>query len=111
MICKGTTRVVFLINKYAFKIPRFPWHMFLQGLLANRQERIFSGLWPELCPVVFAIPGGWLTVMRRAEPITNTVEFELQRAQLPIEIQTIAESKPSNYGWYNKQLVAIDYGS
>jgi hypothetical protein len=36
-------------------------------LLANMQERDLSKLgWPELCPVVFAVPGGRLVVMRRA---------------------------------------------
>src|SRR4051812_30431953 len=25
--------------------------------------------WPELCPVVYALPGGWLVVMQRATPL------------------------------------------
>jgi hypothetical protein len=49
----------------------------LYGLLAKMQERAFSKTgWPELCPVKFYIPGGFLVVMPYARPLT----FEEWRA-------------------------------
>src|ERR1051325_9135184 len=67
----GTHRTVYLIGKYAIKRPVFvEWRLFLLGLLANMQEARFSKMgWPELCPVVFSVPGGFLNVMRRTEPL------------------------------------------
>src|ERR1044071_6840615 len=69
----GCTRTVFLIGNYAIKIPStVEWRLFILGLLGNMQEAIFSKTgWPELCPVVFSIPGGWLLVMRRAKVLTD----------------------------------------
>jgi hypothetical protein len=43
------------------------WKHFLYGLLANMQEAQFSKTsWPELCPVLWSLPGGFLVVMPRA---------------------------------------------
>jgi len=36
------------------------------------QEREFSAeRWPQLCPVIFSLPGGFLVVMPRARPLTD----------------------------------------
>jgi hypothetical protein len=112
MIIKhGTTRVVILCGAYAFKFPTFrSWTLFLFGLLANMQEKLFSGVWEELCPVVFAIPGGFCTVMKRAQPIDESKWEELSQT-IPEHIFNIAESKSINYGWLDGKIVAIDYGS
>ena len=107
----GMTRNVLLIWKYAIKIPTFrSWKLFLRGLLANMQENEFSGVWPELCPVVFSVPGGVCSVMIRAEPISEK-QFDLEFEKIPEHIVIIAESKSQNYGYLNGKLVAIDYGS
>lgn len=70
----GIMREVFLIGRWAVKVPKLTrgWRNFLQGLLANMQERELSRRgYPQLCPVVFSIPGGWLVVMPRVEPLSN----------------------------------------
>lgn len=113
----GVTREVFLTKRYAIKIPkiRYGWKMFLEGLLANMQEREFSATgWPELCPVVFALPGGWLVVMRRAESLTDA-EFRsidpdswgvTSDYRVPVEAK-----KRSSFGKIDGRIVAVDYGS
>ena len=70
---RGVTREVLLLGGYALKIPSLrSWRCFLWGLLANIQEREFSLTgWPELCPVIFSAPGGFLTVMPRAAPLSD----------------------------------------
>ncbi len=48
-VTTGVTRTVFLCGRLAFKLPcmRYGWRLFLQGLLANMQEREFSRTrWP-----------------------------------------------------------------
>lgn len=87
----------------------------LGRLLANMQERDFGTTsWPELCPVLFSLPGGWLVVMRRAKPLTlaewHAFDGEAficcsRDAILPVE------NKPDSFGWLDGRIVAIDYGN
>ncbi len=88
------------------------WRCFLHGLLANHQEQTFSAMDdPRLCPVVFALCGGWLVVMRRARAMTDA-EFEAfdfdgwigAGGTLPLE------RKASSFGWLGGVTVAVDYG-
>lgn len=111
----GATRAVLLLGRLAMKVPRFAtWRTFLNGLLANMQEREFARMgWPELCPVLFSLPGGWLVVMRRAQPLTrdefnefDTREF-IERSDGVIPV----EEKLCSFGWIEGRIVAVDYGS
>lgn len=111
----GTTRTVILVRDWAFKIPSFvEWRLFLHGLLANMQERKFARTgWPELCPVLWSLPGGWLVVMRRARPLTRA-EFDdldceawLNKADYCVP----AEAKMDSFGWLGDKLVVVDYGN
>lgn len=113
----GMSRDVLCIGRWALKLPKLKtWRAFLIGLLANMQERDLSkrGCWPELCPVVFALPGGWLVVMRRATPLTDAqaealdplavLSPEDDRPSIP------AEPKASSFGMLDGRLVVVDYG-
>ena len=113
----GCTRRVLLIGRYAIKVPAMrEWRLFLLGLLANMQEAVFSKAgWPELCPVLFAVPGGFLIVMRRARVLTDE-EFHaldlghtcwLDRGDYVIP----AELKSDSFGYLDGRLVAVDYGN
>lgn len=111
----GTTRVVILLGGWAIKIPAWQeWRLFLLGLLANMQEcKFWETRWPELCPVLWAIPGGCLVVMRRARPLSkkefNTIDLKkwVNRGEyvIPVEI------KMDSFGWIDGNLVAVDYGN
>ena len=111
----GTTRIVFLVGDYAIKVPAMTeWRLFLLGLLANMQEALWSKTgWPELCPVVWAIPGGFLLVMRRARAMTrdefNTIDLNkwVQRQGYIVP----AETKMDSFGYLHGSLVAVDYGN
>jgi hypothetical protein len=116
----GITRIVILIGRWAIKVPcvRYSgqrWRCFLRGLLANMQERDVAATgWPELCPVLFAVPGGLLIVMRRASAMSNTewdafrydnfITLDGGRTLLPVE------NKPDSFGWLDGRVVAVDYG-
>ena len=117
----GTHRITYLIGDYAVKRPVLrPWRLFLCGLLANLQERTFSAAgWPELCPVIISVPGGWLNVMRRAEPLTRDQFFALNYSEwikggsdLPKGEWVIpVENKLDSFGILDGRIVAVDYGS
>lgn len=116
-ICRtGTTRLVILTKLYAIKIPNLlnGWDLFLRGLLGNQQEKIFSATgWVELCPVLFALPGGFLNVMPRARPLTTAEweEFDID-SFLENDFRIIpAERKRDSFGVLNGRIVAVDYGS
>jgi hypothetical protein len=119
---KGSTRSVILLWKWAVKIPTLKtWKLFLQGLLANMQEVEFSAAgWPELCPVVFSLPGGFVTVMRRANPLTEEEWLEITTGEDKDHIEDLIrkeeyevpiEEKIDSFGWLDGKLVAVDYGS
>lgn len=114
-ICHGTSRIVLLIGNYAVKVPSFvEWRLFLLGLLANMQERRFSEHgWEELCPVLWSIYGGFMIVMRRAEPLTRE-QFDSFDAEAWLERDDYvvpAEPKMDSFGWLDGKIVAIDYGN
>lgn len=113
----GVTRAVLLAGRFAIKVPkmRYGWRLFLQGLLANMQEREFSKAgWPELCPVLFSIPGGWLVVMRRARVMTDDEWpfFDAQAwAKASGKYIIPCEFKADSFGWLDGRVVVIDYGN
>lgn len=111
----GATRAVLLTDRLAWKVPRMStWRTFLNGLLANMQEREFARTgWPELCPVVFSLPGGWLVVMRRARPLTcdEFNDFDSREFITRSDGVIPVEEKPDSFGWLDGRIVAVDYGT
>lgn len=111
----GATRIVILTRRLAIKLPRFDsgWKALLVGLIANMQEAEFGRLgWPELCPVRFSLPGGFLVVMPRARPLDRQAWFALDyrrffasRGQV-----ALAEEKMDSFGIHDGRIVAVDYG-
>lgn len=112
----GISRAVLLVGPWAIKIPksRYGWPNFLRGLLANLQEARFSRAgWPELCPVVFALWGGWLIVQRRARHFTEEEwdRFDAEAFCDRGDYVVPAEAKSSSFGWLDGRAVAVDYGN
>lgn len=113
---QGITREVLLTRRYAIKIPKliYGWHKFLCGLLANMQERQFADAnLPGLCPVVFSLPGGWILVMRRAEPLTDEEwrAFDARSFCERPDCTVPAEFKRDSFGVLDGRIVAVDYGN
>ena len=117
---KGATRFVFLLRRVAVKIPCFySWEIFLNGVLANIQERRF---WremkhPMLARVIYGDPLGLCVVMERADetfsdagvPINDRRVLNLffarcVKACLPVDKHF------SNIGRFGNKLKLIDYG-
>ena len=115
----GATRCVLLVGTWAIKAPAMTeWRLFLLGLLANMQERLFwQTRWPELCPVLWSIPGGWLVVMRRARVMTESefAEFDVesftQCGSEDGQYVVPVEPKADSFGYLDGRVVAVDYGN
>src|SRR5262245_28958170 len=126
----GVTREVLLTGRYAIKLPKLTggWSFFLRGLLANMQERrCGAARWPELCPVVCSLPGGWILVMRRTEPLTDERWKQFRREligdetnyrrgfirpwnHVSAEYLVPVELKRDSFGLLDGCIVAVDYG-
>lgn len=113
IIKTGVTRLVILIGSIAFKLPRFDygWGGGLRGLLANMQEKTFHTLSDKACPVLFSIPGGWLIVMPRCQPLTDDQWNDLQSQGVYDYLPIPVEFKRDSFGVLNNEIVAVDYGS
>jgi hypothetical protein len=115
MIKRGATREVFIFKRFVVKIPSFrSWRLFLHGILANLQEKTFSGAHPMLMPVLFCL-AGFILVMPKCEQVFEQEELLLIEAldkQKNDDWYGFLESdfKPMNFGIYNGQVVKIDYG-
>lgn len=97
------------------KIPnaRYSFQHFLKGLLANMSERdtwrYNSGEYDDgkarlLCPVIWCSWGGWVLIMKRAEPMPEHYSYATNMAYFP------GDDKPDNYGLLDGRVVKIDYG-
>lgn len=90
------------------------WRHFLLGLLSNLQEaHLGRSGWPELCPVLWSIPGGFLLVMAAAEicsdenpPSSDLVQGLTSHPERRIPV----EAKADSFGLLDGRLVATDYG-
>jgi hypothetical protein len=112
----GCTRTVILIGGWAIKIPNFMdgWFYGLKGLLANLQEIALSQAgWPELCPVKFSLPGGWLVLMPAAIEMTDDefLHFDARYFCEKPGYVIPAEHKANSFGHLNGRIVVIDYGN
>lgn len=126
----GITRIVFLTNNYAIKIPnfRYSWIIFLKGLIANVSEQyLYRSSSDEnkklLCPVVWSSWGGWILVMSRVDTKRHYLEVynsakskdidpdwqTRERYKKWFDAGLSGDDKCANYGYLNEQLVKIDY--
>lgn len=128
IVWTGATRTVILTRRWAIKIPGawahrpgLWWRTILLGMLGNMQEASFTMLrHPKLCPVWFALPGGFALVMRRARSVSIAEYLDMLKdgradaffAPDPGDgFMVPAERKFDSLGWLDGRLVAIDYGS
>jgi hypothetical protein len=113
-IARGATREVILTKHYALKVPSIrSWELFLCGLLANTSEKVWSGFSQHLCPVLWSLPGGFLSVMPRIDTFDDHLDDDLyeeifgEKEGYTLEF---VENKPNHFGYYHGHIVAVDYG-
>lgn len=104
----GASRTTILMWRWAFKIPnvQWGWSPFLKGLLHNMSEKTWTDYDNRLCPVLWGVPGGFLNIMPRCEPLLPHEEYLIFRRVRDLNI----ELKPCSFGRLNGEIVAVDYG-
>ena len=107
----GATRRVFLIGRYALKIPRI--QVLRGGLCANRWERevwtVWQPMfgWQHICPVLFADPAGLLVIMPRCHPVAqHIVDASIEECHPDVN----HEPKAADHGYLEGRVVVVDYG-
>lgn len=110
---RGLTRTVFLIGRWAIKVPRASsnrdgvrgvlWAV-TRGIQANLSEANWSNWGPGVCPVRWSL-AGLINVYPRCEPVGPDEEVDYESLNFP----TASDRKPENVGWLNGELVWIDY--
>ncbi len=114
----GSTRLVFLIGKYAIKIPRCFVKMdnsfngrileFLKGWQANRTEYIWSQskIYDYLNPIRFSLLGSLIIIQDRVEEISKNEFYTLEQFNFGKY-----EHKIDSLGKIKNRIVIIDYGN
>lgn len=114
----GSTRLVFLIGSYAFKIPRCCVKLdnsfygrllgFLWGWESNRVEYVWSKskIYDYLNPIRLSLLWSLIIVQDRVEEISREEFFNLT----PFEFGGY-EHKIDSFGKLNNKIYIIDYGN
>ena len=118
-ICRnGITRAVLLIGPYAIKFPRwrYGWFKFLCGLRSNMIEWQFRRMANQFClaPTIWHIPGGFMNVQRRCEPLTDEEWESIDDPESDLKLMEWhgmdCDFKRDNFGTYYGVPVLLDYG-
>jgi hypothetical protein len=116
----GATRRVFVFKNFVIKIPNTQeYRLFLHGLLANLQEKLWSSIdRPDLAKVKFCDKLGLFLIMERAKVIGNDVSPDLLIPMLEEKYKDddmkefmLSDAKNSNWGYVKGILKKIDYGN
>ncbi len=115
---RGTTRRVFVIGPVALKFARHA-----RGAQCNLYEAtLYRSTTPTrramLCPVLACSPFGLVLVQRAADPLSEAEAHDLRSNDgfpdwdyVPPDDGCPFEFKASDWGWFNRRLVALDYSA
>jgi len=114
---KGVTRLVFLVGRFAIKIPNFTysWQNFLEGCLANCKEGNFCKQWksmPELNLVAKTYFSSWfglVNIQERVDQLDNPIWHVDTWCDERFK-GICSDIKNENFGVNKKgQVVCLDY--
>jgi len=103
----GSTRFVFVFNKFVIKFPIPVYRRCLYGLLSNIEENYKYHNKNEgiFCPIYFCFPLGLFLIMKKAEEITKD-EF----SKLPPIFSINEDFYLPNIGKIENNYYYVDYG-
>src|SRR5665647_112728 len=104
----GSTRRVFIFKTFVIKIPNTKeYRLFLYGLLANTQEKVFSSLKRcDLAKVKFCDKLGLILIMEKTEEIEENIDWLKFKEDLEEKYKNdnmkefmLSDAKPTNWGY------------
>ena len=109
----GTTRIVFLIGRYAIKLSNHGYchQHFLQGCYANWAERNYCKMFKDLpigdmvAPSIFCSWFGLFQIQKRCEPLNRDLTAKEEKMFKDV----CTDIKAENFGIYEGRLVCLDY--
>lgn len=116
---RGVTRTVFLISRYAVKVPslrgmgphgatlRGRLASLVRGIQANQSENVWSSFEPwqgRVAPVLRSWVGGIVQVYRRCQPLPRDYQGPLPQLR-----PCPGDLKAANFGLLDGQVVRVDY--
>jgi hypothetical protein len=117
-ISSGVTRTVYLVGKYAIKVPSGRGHCLggargvlagiAYGLLANQSEcewYDYQGWHGGVAPVLHSWLGGFVNVYPRCQPLPSHITED----QLPELDPDPGDCKLDNFGLLDGRIVRLDY--
>jgi len=126
-IKKGATRIVFVFKRNVVKIPNVnKYQLFLNGILANLQEKSFSKLGrKDLAKVKYCDRFGLFLIMERVTELDNeNIPIRRWKREMKkiyeddiLEEFMLSDLKPSNWGYIEgfgdveSRFVKFDYGN
>ena len=118
MIRKGTTRTVIVVGGFAVKLATDERGRRCNRFEADLYKRVNARRRAMLCPVLVCTPAGTALLMPAARPLTEKERDNLWETDgfpdwdyMPPDETEPFEYKPSDWGWLNGRLVALDYSS
>jgi hypothetical protein len=118
IIRRGVTRTVFLVGRWAVKVPSLRGGMygkghrlasFCQGVLSNQSERQwhdYEGWAGQVAPVLHSWLGGIVQVYPRCEPVGGDDYWAREQPDMDPDP---GDRKAENYGMLAGRLVRVDY--
>ena len=119
LLQNGSTRLVFLTEKYAIKFPRccvdsddrFYGRVIgvLKGWMSNRIEYKWASnttYYDYLCPLKYSFLFSFIIVMKRAVPLTREEFFSINVS----DYRFPHEHKQDSYGKVDGKIVIVDFG-
>jgi hypothetical protein len=115
----GTTRIVLCVGPIAFKIARDNRGARCNCFEADLYRASDARRRAMLCPPLWCSANGAVLVMRRAEPIPENEFYEIRDTgrlpdwdyRGPGDVESPFEWKPSDWGWLDGRIVAVDYST
>jgi hypothetical protein len=119
VIRKGTTRTVIVVGPFAIKLATDERGRRCNLFEADLYERVGPRRRAMLCPVLVCTPAGTALLMQAARPLTEQERDHLWETDgfpdwdymPPNDEGEPFEYKPSDWGWLDGRLVALDYSS
>lgn len=111
MIKRGTTRIVFVFDKFVVKIPNFlvEHRHFVYGCYCNLSERSISKTTMDITKIAYSYFCSWFGLFQIQAKCKPKLEDLTQKEIDDYEHLHTGDYKKQNFGYYNGTLVCLDY--